>query len=184
MLMSGFCVARGVARRAADDEMALVRAAAWAWYQQGSGKVVRESDDGRRVGVDAARNMPRPSRYKLEALAASKVCPAIALLDVYDVEWITRELDRVTMASRSSTGGGDRHRRSAKDAAALEGMRRARGSWARHAVDICWSKGDVVEEAALSPRRWRQTPMTPVSKEVKQRFRGKGGGGHWESDKV
>ncbi|CAL9105423.1 unnamed protein product [Musa textilis] len=163
--------------------MALVRAAAWAWYQQGSGKAARESDDGRRVGIDAARNLPRPSRYKLEALAAAKACPVISLLDVYDVEWITRELDRVTMASRSSTGGGDRHRRSAKEAAALEGMRRARGSWVRHAVDICWSKGDIVEEATPSRRRWRQTPTTPVSKEFKQRFCGKASG-HWESDKV
>ncbi|KAJ8471286.1 hypothetical protein OPV22_025629 [Ensete ventricosum] len=172
-----------VNRRAADEEdLALVKAAAWAWYQQGSGKAARESDDRRRVGVDPGRNMRRPSRYKLEAIAAAKACPVISLLDVYDVEWITRELDRVSMASRSSTGGGDRHRRSGKDAAALEGMRRARGTWVRHAVDICWSKGAVVEAAAPSPRRWRKTPTTPASKEVKQRFCGKGG--RRETDKV
>ncbi|GAY43702.1 hypothetical protein CUMW_076500 [Citrus unshiu] len=56
--------------RSSTDELAVVKAAAWAWYQRGSGS------EGKPMGdFDVARTrrvVYKPSRYKLEAMRISE----------------------------------------------------------------------------------------------------------------
>ncbi|KAE9596131.1 hypothetical protein Lal_00030909 [Lupinus albus] len=84
-----------------NDELAVVKAAAWAWYQHGSGS---ESKAVSVFDASTSRNhhAPRPSRYKLEALlrmekeeeeAASSIHTNKTLLDAYEIESISRHLD-------------------------------------------------------------------------------------------
>lgn len=122
--------------RRCTDELSLIRAAAWAWYQHGSGsekKLTRECD------ITRIRKVYRPSRYRMEALAKEEhehavVCegsiseplkftqsPAHTdhpLLDSYEVQKITGLLDHYidsmgnTSDYHSSTvARGHRHRR-------------------------------------------------------------------------
>ncbi|KAL6959613.1 hypothetical protein U1Q18_039767 [Sarracenia purpurea var. burkii] len=117
------------------DELSITKAAAWAWYQRGSG-----SDDGSPAPeYDAARSRrpaPKPSRYKVEAIRTSQ--PAMEgsnssprpllnpfhnehnishLLDRYEIERIRRQLDSFREASIGESGivsgfvGGHRSRR-------------------------------------------------------------------------
>ncbi|CAL0315705.1 unnamed protein product [Lupinus luteus] len=90
------------------DELSVVKAAAWAWYQRGSGS------ESKAVSVfDASRNhrAPRPSRYKLEALLkmereaeeASSIHTNQTLLDAYEIESISRHLDNfIELESKQS----------------------------------------------------------------------------------
>ncbi|XP_022735175.1 uncharacterized protein LOC111288522 [Durio zibethinus] len=88
--------------RSCLDELALVKAAAWAWYQHGSGsdeKPMREFDI-----TQTTRAPCRPSRYKLEAMRnnASKTIKGSettnpihtqnSLLDSYEIESISKRL--------------------------------------------------------------------------------------------
>ncbi|CAL9762131.1 unnamed protein product [Musa acuminata subsp. burmannicoides] len=152
------------AATAADDELAMAKAAAWAWYQHGSGsddRTARESDLGWTEGAAAKASRQRPSRYKLEALAAvEELGPAVPLLDVYEIERITRELERLIMAS---DGRERRGRARDKEAFATprttEGRRaagKASGSWVGHAAGICGAAGDALEPATRARRRRRR----------------------------
>lgn len=85
---------------AAHDELAAVKAAAWAWYQHGSGS---ESKPMREFGLTRPISVPKPSRYRLEATNRS---PSISiednlqtpspnsnsLLDSYEIASISRRL--------------------------------------------------------------------------------------------
>ncbi|KAL7135433.1 hypothetical protein ABFS83_11G095700 [Erythranthe nasuta] len=110
-----------------EDELALVKSAAWAWYEHGSGS----GSDGRPIReFDASRTKtdPKPSRYKLEALRnnnnnnsnkvrqVSKLRSSSSgnnsLLDHYEVERISKQLDYYIESSRAkyrsfSAAGGD-----------------------------------------------------------------------------
>ncbi|XP_019702394.1 uncharacterized protein [Elaeis guineensis] len=143
------------AASAEEDEMALVKAAAWAWYQRGSGN---EGRPGREFDITCggAARIPRPSRYQLEALAkvsgSPKPGPATSnsLLDLYEIERITRELDRLIAASSAA----DNHRARRKEVEKRKVVaRRTSGFWMRHAVAICGTSGDVVEARVLGGRR-------------------------------
>ncbi|XVF20496.1 hypothetical protein REPUB_Repub12eG0005500 [Reevesia pubescens] len=85
-----------------SDELAMVKAAAWAWYQHGSGsegKLMREFD------ITRTQRSSRPSRYKLEAMRknsmeqGSKTPTPIptnnSLLDSYEIESISKRLDHL-----------------------------------------------------------------------------------------
>lgn len=53
-----------------DDELAMVKAAAWAWHQHGSSNIIEgtsEFDVTRKTISNNRRATTRPSRYKLEA---------------------------------------------------------------------------------------------------------------------
>lgn len=140
---------------AEEDELVLVKAAAWAWYQHGSGN---EGRPGREFGVarSGATRSPRPSRYQLEALARVSRSPepgpgtSTSLLDLYEIERITRELNRLIAASSAA----DDHRSRWKEAEKRKVVaRRTGGFWMSHAVGICGTRGDVVEARVLASRR-------------------------------
>ncbi|TKY47388.1 hypothetical protein E2542_SST29448 [Spatholobus suberectus] len=82
------------------DELAIVKAAAWAWYQHGSGSEGKAKTE---FDVTRAQRVPRPSRYKLEAMRMAKEVPSIhtnkPLLDTYEVQCISRQLDRLIIES-------------------------------------------------------------------------------------
>ncbi|XP_023551240.1 uncharacterized protein LOC111809120 [Cucurbita pepo subsp. pepo] len=68
------------------DDLAAVKAAAWAWYQHGSGS---DSKPMREFGLTRPTTLPKPSRYRLEAIRRSQTP---SLLDSYEVASISRRL--------------------------------------------------------------------------------------------
>ncbi|XP_038906944.1 uncharacterized protein LOC120092810 [Benincasa hispida] len=84
---------------ATDDGLAAVKAAAWAWYQHGSGS---ESKPVREFGLTRPITVPKPSRYKLEASRSQSLLiednsqtPKLhnnSLLDSYEIASISRRL--------------------------------------------------------------------------------------------
>ncbi|XP_018730917.2 uncharacterized protein LOC104449735 [Eucalyptus grandis] len=100
--------------RGSVDELALTKAAAWAWYERGSGsggKPIREYD------VMKTSRAPRPSRYKQEAMKLAQLAKVQhekerekekekekekenSLMDPYEVHVISRQIDRVIESSR------------------------------------------------------------------------------------
>ncbi|OWM64376.1 uncharacterized protein LOC116207767 [Punica granatum] len=56
------------ARGSAPDEVALIRAAAWAWYQQGSGSQGINKPPTREYDITRTRRVYQPSRYRIEAI--------------------------------------------------------------------------------------------------------------------
>ncbi|XP_073010864.1 uncharacterized protein [Typha latifolia] len=147
-----------------SDDLALVKAAAWAWYQHGSGgpdarPPPAESD----VASRSSQRPPRPSRYQIEARATAGTVTAAAgsdktpprLLDLYEIEWITKELER--LISASTKGGADRRKEVAPPTA--EGKRSGKksggngGFFGWHAMAICGSVGETVDPAAVVGRR-------------------------------
>ncbi|OMO99238.1 hypothetical protein COLO4_13422 [Corchorus olitorius] len=91
-------------REMESDELAVVKAAAWAWYQHGSGKPMREFDVTTRLEYSdsasaSTSTSTRPSRYKLEAMRNSIMSPTInsnesdsLLLDPYEIQSISKRL--------------------------------------------------------------------------------------------
>lgn len=109
------------------DELAIVKAAAWAWYEHGSGsegKPMSEYDITRRVDHNnmiicdphtitiSSSNSSRPSRYKLEAMRILKQGTSTtttsnnSLMDRYEIESISRHFDDIIISN------GDQERRS------------------------------------------------------------------------
>ncbi|PIN11940.1 hypothetical protein CDL12_15449 [Handroanthus impetiginosus] len=133
--------AAAAATRADVDELALVKSAAWARYHHNSGsetRSLRESDVWRSTKIE-----PKPSRYKLEALRSARESSNYSLLDNYEIERISKQLDHYI---ESSHRGG-----SVGLAAAVEiknevvGKKKMeKGLWSRR-VPMCGSRVDVVE---------------------------------------
>ncbi|XP_057434976.1 uncharacterized protein LOC130727754 [Lotus japonicus] len=155
------------------DELAIVKAAAWAWYQHGSGSegnVIKSTE----FHSSKTRHPPRPSRYKLEAVrlmankevkkgSMSRPPKEKSLLDAYEVQSITRKLNsliiesshnkHVNSASNNSSvdiGGRKMEKKKVKK----EKMRK--GSWLRHGV-VCGREEDVVDPIALRDGHHRQS---------------------------
>ncbi|KAK7387370.1 hypothetical protein VNO78_28121 [Psophocarpus tetragonolobus] len=82
------------------DELAIVKAAAWAWYQHGSGSEGKAKTE---FDITKSQHIARPSRYKLEAMRMAKEVASIhtnkPLLDTYEVQSISRQLDRLIIES-------------------------------------------------------------------------------------
>nr|GLL18970.1 uncharacterized protein LOC109180383 [Ipomoea trifida] len=99
-------------RRASADDAAMVKAAAWAWYQHGSGS---ERPLGELLRLERTEKVQKPSRYKLEAIReveegkrkpnhhkhSSSTIPMLSsspslssLLDKYEIQRISLQLDR------------------------------------------------------------------------------------------
>ncbi|XP_014495674.1 uncharacterized protein LOC106757516 [Vigna radiata var. radiata] len=76
------------------DELAIVKAAAWAWYLHGSGSKAKAKNE---FDVKRSQTVARPSRYKLEAMGMAKETPSMRtikpLLDSYEVQRISKQLD-------------------------------------------------------------------------------------------
>uniref|UniRef100_A0A5B7BEM9 Uncharacterized protein n=1 Tax=Davidia involucrata TaxID=16924 RepID=A0A5B7BEM9_DAVIN len=164
-------------------ESAIVKAAAWAWYQHGSGS------EGRPIlehDVTRTRRAHEPSRYKLEAIKTaqeamegsySSTSPIlgpshsdISLLDAYEIERISRQLDYYIESSDAEYYGrlfdGDHrgtHRRIVSmlpESEASGGMKNKKmskkvpkGFWHRRGVVVCGSRNDVVETRGLEGGR-------------------------------
>ncbi|KAH7656033.1 hypothetical protein IHE45_18G052600 [Dioscorea alata] len=143
----------------AGDELAITKAAAWAWYQHGSGKghnSFRETELTR-----PTRSPSHPTRYKLETLLASASASASesdsdsdpdpklsspgsanSLFDHYEIERISRHFERLISASDN---GRDRAK-----------GKQVNGFWMRRGVAICGARADVVEAHVLGQRRQRR----------------------------
>ncbi|KAG9444488.1 hypothetical protein H6P81_015828 [Aristolochia fimbriata] len=170
-------------RASHQDDLALIKAAAWAWYQHssgGEGKIpVREFDVVQRMHRE-----PRPSRYKLELLMRradeeaveddsesinsdhsngsvllSPTKTDMSLFDAYEIQSISMQLDRILESSRRFSSDGDRPDRSPKQRTEISGGRSGKkkstgGFWFRNAVAVCGiGRGDVVDPVALIGRR-------------------------------
>ncbi|KAE9450096.1 hypothetical protein C3L33_18001, partial [Rhododendron williamsianum] len=76
------------------DELAVTRAAAWAWYQRGSGSEPKPASE---FGLTRTHHrVPNPTRYKLEAerSRSSTSDHGSHLLDSYEIDSISRHLER------------------------------------------------------------------------------------------
>ncbi|KAJ6766677.1 hypothetical protein OIU79_022611 [Salix purpurea] len=153
------------------DDLALAKAAAWAWYHHGSGsegKPICEFD------VTRSRQAPGPSRYRVEAVrimeeeamgsrseTPSPVRTDNSLLDEYEVGRISKQLEYVLESSSSRFYGFkidhlDHARRSVSsvDRDLTFGMKQKKkekkkkkktvlqGFWLRHSV-VCGTREDV-----------------------------------------
>lgn len=150
------------------EDLALAKAAAWAWHQHTTAKEGRLVHPFEAAGGAAAppRRRCRPSRYRLEAEAAAAIAAAggaaavhypekkplvrsasLSLFDRYEIERINSDLDSLIHRSRSS------RKQSAKpppppppsSAAAAK----AGSFWVRHTVGFCRSGADAVATPVL-----------------------------------
>ncbi|RDX76301.1 hypothetical protein CR513_43715, partial [Mucuna pruriens] len=131
------------------DELAIVKAAAWAWYQHGSGSEGRAK---REFDVTRTQRVARPSRYKLEAIRMAKEVPSIhtnkPLLDTHEVQSISRQLDRLMESGHNKLGSGNNSSNSNdgkdNDNRRMKNKKRmGKGFWPRHGV-VCRGGDDVV----------------------------------------
>ncbi|KAF9589370.1 hypothetical protein IFM89_023304 [Coptis chinensis] len=161
--------------RAGRDELA-TKAAAWAWYQRGlvsEGKLMQE------FSIRRIHRVPRPSRFKLEYMKRtdetmensesslsrswSPTHSENSLLDQYEIEMISKHLDRLLEADRGiihractndqdhqkkqSLQENDKHRKIIRKI--------SNKVWLRRTPALCGSKGDVVEPRTMR-RKHRQ----------------------------
>ncbi|XP_020237610.1 uncharacterized protein LOC109816600 [Cajanus cajan] len=136
------------------DELAIVKAAARAWYQHGSGSEGKAKSE---YDVTRTQRVARPSRYKLEAMRMAKEkAPSIhtnkPLLDTYEVQCISRQLNRLIVSghnklsnSNNSTNNNDGNRRMKNE------KRIRKGYFPRHAVE-CRGGDEEVGGTALSAK--------------------------------
>ncbi|KAL2531260.1 hypothetical protein Adt_04611 [Abeliophyllum distichum] len=164
--------------RASVDEFALVKAAAWAWYQHGSGsdgKPMSEFD------LTRCKNVPKPSRYKLQAMkqvqettdSSAEILSVSnnSLLDKYEIERISRQLDLYIESSHiqhysgftvgdsaekgtaATVGGGLSGGETGMKSKQKKMKEISKGFWFRHSK-MCGSRHDVVENISFkNPRR-------------------------------
>ncbi|KAK1277622.1 hypothetical protein QJS04_geneDACA018799 [Acorus gramineus] len=155
-------------RSSTTDELALVKAAAWAWYMRGAGA---EDDPSREFDLARERRPPQPTRFKLEAERASAATtttsPSLAssstgslppspahtdnsLLDAYEVEMITRQLDLFIASGNSVSYQSIKKKRDKNNKSYLSWSGRPlNGFWLRQAMGMCRpARGDVVEAKA------------------------------------
>ncbi|XP_052190033.1 uncharacterized protein LOC127799858 [Diospyros lotus] len=147
--------------RGSIDELAMVKAAAWSWYQRGSGSG-RERPEREYCSFSRTRRCPRPSRYKLEAMnydyssaaspSRSEVRSNSHLLDAYEIERISRQLDsykegRNLEENNGFLGYGEPRASDVKTKTEKkQRSKRKSGFWKGHAVAVCGSRiNDVVE---------------------------------------
>lgn len=140
-----------------EDELAIVKAAAWAWYQHGSGSEGKKAIS--EFGVTArTQRAARPSRFKLEAMRMAKEAKEgtplhtnknKSLFDTYEVQSISRQLDRliiesshhnklVNVSGNNTSAKNDGNRRMKKKRNVIKGF------WPRNAV-VCGGGNDVVD---------------------------------------
>ena len=135
------------------DDLALKKAAAWAWHQHSATRSARPVHPFE-TGAAAGSRCRLPSRYKLEAEAAAASCPSrpaltrrasLSLLDGYEIGRISSDLDSLILQARSQ--------RQQPVKAARRPPRKSSGFWARHVAFFCGSKwSSRVSDAVLVPR--------------------------------
>lgn len=151
-------------RSSTDDELAVVKAAAWAWYQRGSGS------QGKTVGeFDGARSqifVYKPSRYKLEAIKITEEEEEEendnSLLDKYEIESISKRFDQLLNSrtaaikllknvSQDSESSATNNKTNGMMMMMMmhddnKKAKKSRGFWLRHAV-LCGTRQDAVVDA-------------------------------------
>ncbi|KAG6720565.1 hypothetical protein I3843_03G068900 [Carya illinoinensis] len=174
--------------RATTDELAAVKAAAWAWYQRGpgsDGRVMAEYD------LMRTRRTPGPSLFKLEAMrlaeeeailegysqaSSSPIYTDRSLLDAFEIESISRQLDCLIESSGSKFHrkfmAGDHHDHHQENVTILlnngtgtamkKNKNKKKGFWQRHAMVACGTREDHVVDA-LRDRRKPHEKRTPVA---------------------
>lgn len=167
------------------DELAIIKAAAWARYHHGSAS---EGRPKREFDLSRSRRPPKPSRYKLEAmreaswpvatsgshafessgLTHSPCDPNMPLLDSYEIMRISSDLGCVLDSTSNISYGNyvtKRHDHLADTASPSENGTivkkvawKLNGFWHRHAMGICGSREKMVDTAALRQRRHGSGP--------------------------
>ncbi|KAJ7960076.1 putative Mediator of RNA polymerase II transcription subunit 13 [Quillaja saponaria] len=146
------------------DELAIIKAAAWAWFQHGSGSEGKPMSEFDLTRITRER---RPSRYKLEAMRITKeelakdslsetlslnsMQSTNSLLDSYEVQSISRRLDDFIESSSNKYGNGFLARDHDDDGRNVMKKKKKKGFWPRHAV-VCGTRKDVVEDSRVSRR--------------------------------
>nr|GMC57321.1 Pentatricopeptide repeat-containing protein [Ipomoea batatas] len=173
-------------RRASADDAAMVKAAAWAWYQHGSGS---ERPLGELLRLERTEKVQKPSRYKLEAIreveegkrkpthhqrSSSTIpmssSPSISsLLDKYEIQRISLQLDRYIENGHDDYCYGvlgntnDRRRVASLSESGTTETKKPpaaslKGFWLRHAAVCGSSSADVVETGSIIGRSSRWPP--------------------------
>ncbi|CAL0301417.1 unnamed protein product [Lupinus luteus] len=138
------------------DELDLVKSVAWAWYQHGSGS---EAKAMKVFHVRRTQHSPRPSRYKLEAMRMAKeskeegpsIHPKKPLLDAYEIQSISRQLNKLIESGQNKVGNGKNSTNGGLDNSGRNVKKKKRiskGFWPRHGV-ACGRRDDVVNGTAL-----------------------------------
>ncbi|CAL0334817.1 unnamed protein product [Lupinus luteus] len=162
------------------DELALVKAAAWAWYQHGSGSEAKAMMS--EIHVRRTQRETGPSRYKLEAMGMAKkakeegssIHTKKPLLDTYEIQSISRQLDRLIIESghgNNKVGNGNNSISDGLDNSGGNMKKKKRiikGFWQRHGV-VCGRRDDVVEGTALRGDRFssKHVPVVNLAKCLK-----------------
>ena len=161
--LNSFTEIRKKPKGGSAEDLAVVKAAAWTWYQHGSGsegKSVTEFD------ITKTRRAPRPSRYKLEAMRKAKEAKEgspihtnkVSLLHKYEEQSISRHLDNLIESSHNKVDNGclaGNSGCSVNESSDNDGTRLKKNMmtmkkkkwWQRHVV-ICGTKEDVVDGKA------------------------------------
>ncbi|KAJ9147249.1 hypothetical protein P3X46_029429 [Hevea brasiliensis] len=156
--------------RSGTGNLSTVKAAAWAWYQHGSG-----SNEGKPINefaVTRTRQAYRPSRYKLEAMKVVEECSieessqspneaipvhtdSNSLLDAYEIESISKRLDCLIESSNMFCDRdnvyGDARQKNSRSAIKKNNKNILRGLWLRYAV-VCGTREDVDTSAFVRSR--------------------------------
>ncbi|KAL8133875.1 uncharacterized protein LOC141714531 [Apium graveolens] len=157
-----------------EDELAVIKAAAWTWYERGSGsegKPIREFD------FTNSRRNPTPSRYKIEAMNNTTIdeyssiktsrtsismssCPSFnsSLMDNYEIESISKDLDHYIESSDQDVSGkvghGSAHHRRVVAvpkidkgevvSSKVKNKKMSKGGFLSRHAAVCGSVNDVV----------------------------------------
>ncbi|CAL5189887.1 unnamed protein product [Lathyrus oleraceus] len=159
-----------------DDDLAIVKAAAWAWYQHGSGSCHEGEAISSEFFIRRARREPRPSRYKLELEAKRSMEKEIkegspvhhkkeeSLLDEYEVQSISRHLNKLIVSNnnhnRKKLVSSTDHiatTTSVDDGVKKNNKKKSirKGFFFKHGV-VCGREGDVVDSSSVVSKDRRQ----------------------------
>lgn len=165
-----------------DDDVSLVKAAAWAWHQRSNSSF---QSDHQAIIIkpktsDTTRfhHNPKPSRYKLEAMRMASSSQSkndeLTLLDAYEVRSIKMRLDslilestnscRCNMNNELSNNGSVSAKANLDDQKKKKKKKKVmmrKGIWVRHGV-ICSTR----EEQVVDVTRRRRSSSSPNTKKV------------------
>ncbi|GAU43139.1 hypothetical protein TSUD_246790 [Trifolium subterraneum] len=162
-----------------EDHLDIVKAAAWAWHQHGSGSCHEgEVSNEFYIRRSTAHRAPRPSRYKLELETMRSTEKEVtqsstidlhgkeefrSLLDAYEVQSISKQLNHLIESNNNHNRGklvnsaNNIASTSADDG--VKGIKKKKkvrkGFFLKHGV-ICGREGDVVDPTSVSRDGRRQ----------------------------
>nr|XP_004490846.1 uncharacterized protein LOC101510325 [Cicer arietinum] len=147
-----------------NEELSLVKAAAWAWYQHGSGSCHDHQEASSEFHVTRIHRTPRPSRYKLELEAIQSMEKEVikeeySLLDAYEVQSISSHLNRLLESNNNNNHNYKKIVNSMSNNIAIksvdDGIQRTKkkkirkGFFLKHGA-MCGREGDVVDPISVS----------------------------------